>query len=313
MRADDLLVLIEVARCGSFYAAGAALGWSHTTVARRVSALEKEVGTPLVIRSAGGCSLTDAGGALLEHAESIERTLLEAKASLGSDPSSAPLSGLVRIVAPDACSAHLVAPALARLHQQNPELILELVTATRIAAYGTGADIEIGVGYPLSTKTGTELFCTYELGLYASQDYLRAHGRPTTTAELETHSFIYYVDALMPVEELHVVAGFLPSKTVHVGSTNVFAHVSATCAGGGIGLLPSYLARQHAELKPVLPDETTVTLQYLIRLAPVRLRRPSASAVAAKLLAEVQGRETEFRPHRAASTHRTGSVEPEGN
>lgn len=186
---------------------------------------------------------------------------------------------------------------LARLHRENPELILELVTATRIAAYGTGADIEIGVGYPLSTKTGTELLCTYELGLYASHDYLQSRGRPQTVDALETHSFIYYVDALMPVEELHVVAGFLPSKTVHVGSTNVFAHVSATCAGGGIGLLPSYLARQHPELSPVLSEETTVTLQYLIRLAPEKLRRPAASAVANQLLSAVKVLDRDLRPN----------------
>lgn len=302
MRADDLLVLIEVARCGSFYNAGAALGWSHTTVARRITVLEREAGTPLVIRSAAGCSLTEAGEVLLEHAERIEKTLLDAKASMGSEPGSAALSGLVRIVAPDACGAHIVAPVLAQLHRENPELIVELVTATRIAAYGTGADIEVGVGYPLSAKPGTKVLCTYELGLYASHDYLRSHGRPLTIPELESHSFIYYVDALMPVEELHVVAGFLPSKTVHVGSTNVFAHVSATRAGGGIGLLPSFLARNEPELAPVLSDETTVTLQYLIRLAPARLRRPGASAVANRLQSEVDKLGHELRPHAFSSS-----------
>jgi hypothetical protein len=64
-----------VARSGTFVAAGAVLGVEHTTVSRRVSALEKSLGRPVIVRTSRGCSLTDFGRSLMDGAEQIERTL----------------------------------------------------------------------------------------------------------------------------------------------------------------------------------------------------------------------------------------------
>jgi DNA-binding transcriptional LysR family regulator len=44
VRPDDLLVLLEVARSGTFSAAGSALGIDHSSVSRRIGTLESELG-----------------------------------------------------------------------------------------------------------------------------------------------------------------------------------------------------------------------------------------------------------------------------
>ena len=52
LRADDTVVLLEVARCGTLLGAATALGIDHSTVSRRLTGLEEELGGTGVIRSA---------------------------------------------------------------------------------------------------------------------------------------------------------------------------------------------------------------------------------------------------------------------
>src|SRR5919199_3279426 len=75
-------VLREVARRGSFSAAAEALSYTQSAVSQQVAALEREAGTTLVERSVRGIRLTEAGEALVRHADSILGRLAEAEAEL---------------------------------------------------------------------------------------------------------------------------------------------------------------------------------------------------------------------------------------
>ncbi|HEX4457309.1 MAG TPA: LysR family transcriptional regulator, partial [Polyangia bacterium] len=57
VRFDDLRLLLVLQRQGSFLAAGRALRLSTSTVARRVEALERAIGRPLVVRTSSGTAL----------------------------------------------------------------------------------------------------------------------------------------------------------------------------------------------------------------------------------------------------------------
>ena len=61
MNWDDLRPFLALARHGSIWAAGAALGLSHTTVSRRVEELEEQLGARLFDRHRDGYRLTEAG------------------------------------------------------------------------------------------------------------------------------------------------------------------------------------------------------------------------------------------------------------
>ena len=52
--AQDLLVLRAVAQTGRFTTAAETLGLNHTTVSRRIAALEKALGGHVLSRGAGG-------------------------------------------------------------------------------------------------------------------------------------------------------------------------------------------------------------------------------------------------------------------
>src|SRR5215213_2064636 len=77
-----LKVLREVAAHGSFSAAAEALPYTQSAVSQQIATLEREAGTVLVDRSTRGVSLTDAGEALVRHADAVLARLAEAEAEL---------------------------------------------------------------------------------------------------------------------------------------------------------------------------------------------------------------------------------------
>jgi len=294
---NDLLVLLELARCGTFAAAGVALGVEHTTVSRRISALEKDLGNSVVVRTARGCVLTEFGRSLLEDAERIERSMSAiADRSSTIESSTISLTGLVRIAAPEAFGACFVAPVMARIHRTHPGVTLELVTATRPLVQGVGADIEIGVGEPASRRVKGFALAHYTLGLYASLEYVATHGRPERIADLAGHSLVYYVDSLLQVADLDLISELFPERSVQIGSTSVHTQVQVALAGGGIGILPNFLAVRSLGLTRLLPKEVDLPLTFTAVLAPRVLRRRAATAVLQELQREVQARQLELAP-----------------
>jgi DNA-binding transcriptional LysR family regulator len=292
LKADDLLILLEVARSGTLVGAAASSGLDHTTISRRISALEVAVGSPVMVRSARGCELTDLGRSLLAASESVERAIGEVR-TLAQPGGVSELSGLVRIAAPDAFAAEFAAPAMARMVRTHPKVTLELTSATRPIVQGHGADIEIGVGASVP-RWETVLLSPYVLGLYASSDYLADHGAPGSIAVLADHRLVYYVESLLRVSDLDVFDELFRGRSVQVSSTSVHAQLRATVAGAGIGLLPAFLADAQVTLRRVLRAEVNLSNDYVAALAPRALRRPATTVVMQELRAEVRSREHEL-------------------
>ena len=78
----QLRVLKAVADHGSFSAAADALSYTQPAISQQIAALEKRAGTTLVDRGSRGVRLTDAGRALVEHAEVVIARLAAAEAEL---------------------------------------------------------------------------------------------------------------------------------------------------------------------------------------------------------------------------------------
>lgn len=296
MRADDLVVLLEIARCGTLVGAAATLGLNHATVSRRVSALEAELRAPVLVRGAQGCELTDLGRRLLAPCEQVESALAEARELVQSQARERELSGLVRIATTEAFAAYFLAPLLADLHRVNPELVVEVITQTRLSSYGVGADIEIGVGEPVVSRPGAQTLTDYRLGLYASRDYLRERGAPASVGDLARHSLVFYIEGLLRVEELDLLGRVTGGHQVAFGSTSVHVQAAATREGAGIGLLPAFVGEREPSLVRVLPSEVAITLRFSVALAPRRLRRPVAATVLQAIREMVAERREDLLP-----------------
>ena len=97
---------------------------SHSTVARRVEALELRLGVKLFDRHRDGYSLTEAGNGVIAAAERVEREMFELERGLAGQD--ARLEGAVRVTCTDAYMAKLLMPALAEMCDQHPGIELEL-------------------------------------------------------------------------------------------------------------------------------------------------------------------------------------------
>lgn len=274
---DDLLVLLAVSRSAKFTTAAQALGLNHTTVSRRIAALEKTLGGRVLARAAGGWELTELGAQAVAVAEQVEAAV-GTLGPAGKAPD--PITGVVRMTATDGFSAYIAAPAVARLRREHPGLSVEIVTVTRRALQQrSGLDIEVVVGEPQVHRAEAFRLGEYMLGMYASRAYLQANGTPATVEELAEHPLVYFVDSMLQVDDLDAPRRLVPEMKDGLSSTNVFVHVEATRAGAGIGFLPCFMGDLHQDLVRLLPNEFAELLPYWMVLRPDSMRRPAVAAV----------------------------------
>ena len=274
---DDLLVLLAVGRSGRYTAAAEELGLNHTTIARRIAALERAVGSRLLARVAGGWELTELGRQALTAAETVDSALRSLTAPGGAQRT---LEGVVRMSATDGFSAYIAAPAAAAVQRTHPGVAVEIVAATRRATQQrSGLDIEVVVGEPQVHRAEAIRLGDYRLGLYGAADYLAGHGTPLTVEELTEHRLVYFIDSMLQVDDLDLARTVAPAMRESVSSTNVFVHVEATRAAAGLGLLPCFMADRHPDLIRVLGDAVAVQLSYWLVARAETLRRPEVHAV----------------------------------
>src|ERR671933_1825248 len=120
-------VLREVAVRGSFSGAAEALSFTQSAVSQQIAALEREAGTTLVQRSARGVRLTEAGEAVVRHAEAILARLAEAEAEL--EAIAGLRGGRLRLAAFESAAASLMPPAIAAFRAAHPGIELSLILA----------------------------------------------------------------------------------------------------------------------------------------------------------------------------------------
>lgn len=120
-----LRVLSEIAARGSFSDAAAALALTQSAVSQHISALEREVGLPLVERGTRPVGLTEAGYALTRHATGIFARLDGAEQELGEIAGRR--HGRLRFGTFPTALATLVPPAFAEFRQQYPKITLTVV------------------------------------------------------------------------------------------------------------------------------------------------------------------------------------------
>ncbi len=270
------MTFLTVARLGRFTAAADSLGINHATVSRRIGTLEKITGHRLLLRSQSGWEITAEGRQVFEIAEEIEESL----AKLVSHETEAAVSGTVRIGAPEAFSSHIATPVLADVQRDHPALDIELFTSTQRARQNrSGLDLEIVVGKPELPRAWERPLLEYRLKLYATEAYLAQHGRPTKLDDLRQHRLNYYVEAILLVQDLDAALTKLPQMRSGISSTNVYAHLSSTLQGAGIGLLPDFLAADHPRLVPVLDQEFGYPATFWAVMRQESLRNPAVSTV----------------------------------
>lgn len=260
MNWDDVRMFLAVARTGQLLAASRRLGVNHATLSRRVSALEKEMKSRLLVRRTNGCDLTAEGEIFLHAAERMETEMLAAQAKIGRFD--AAVAGTVRIGAPDGFGVSFLAPRLGKLTARHPELKIQLVPVPRSFSLSQReADIAITLERPEQGRLISSKLTDYTLGLYASRSYLCDHGAPEDIEALKEHRRIGYVEDLLFTASLDFTGEVMRNWNAAFEISSATGQTEAVRSGAGIGILHNYIARQDPELVRILP-ETTIRRAY---------------------------------------------------
>src|SRR4051794_22196313 len=144
-------VLREVAVRGSFSAAAEALSFTQSAISQQIAALEREAGCTLVQRNARGIRMTEAGEALVRHADAILARLGEAESEL--EAIAGLRGGRLRLAAFESAAATPMPLALAALRAEHPGVELSMIMAqpedSAPLLKSGELDLPLRLGFPL--------------------------------------------------------------------------------------------------------------------------------------------------------------------
>jgi DNA-binding transcriptional LysR family regulator len=252
---NDLRHFLAVARTGSTLAAGRALRVSQTTAARRVAALEEELGLTLFERRPVGYRLTPAGEALVECAESVEASAqLFADAAAGQ---ARDVSGTLCLTLAEIYAVTLLPPILRDLHEAHPGIRITLDTSEELRDLAGGAaDVALrSVDQPTGAGLVGRRLANDGWAIYCSRDYAAAHGRPRSRRQLRGHPLIGGggPGVWRVYSQWLERNGLSDAVTIQHGSTSGL--LAAVRAGSGLAVLPTLIADLDADLLQCLPPK----------------------------------------------------------
>lgn len=267
---NDLRYFLRAAHTGTLAGAARALAVEHTTVGRRLTALERAFGAPVFIRSREGLRLTPLGEQARPLIEEVERAVSAVQAFVAADKTR------VRLAVPSGFSA-LITQHLPRLAGSAPNVVLELQSGSRAVELRKGeAELALRVG-PIDDD-GLVAQYMGEVGwsLYAADSYLARRPAPLDPRDLAGHDVIGYDKALADVPGARWLEEHGAQARIVLRSRELTDMLASACAGLGLAVLPCILADAQPQLTRLTEEvlgERRLSLVYrreLLRVAPVR-------------------------------------------
>jgi DNA-binding transcriptional LysR family regulator len=250
---DDLRIFLAVQRARSHAGAARALRTASTTIGRRLTAMEAEVGARFFTRTPEGLAPTAAAQRLLPHAERVEAEVLEAERALsGAD---AKPTGPVSVTTGDGFAAFVVAPALPAFLRAHPGLALELRPGARAFDLTRGeADVAVRLFRPRERSLVARRLGLERYGLFAAPDYLARRGTPRSPQDLARHDLITFDREMDRARTQTWLRQTAPGARVAVRIGTTTSLHAACAAGAGIALLTASYVRGDPAFAPVLPS-----------------------------------------------------------
>lgn len=258
--ANDLLIFARVVEMGSFSRAAEHLGLPKSTVSRRISLLEEQLGERLMQRTTRRLKVTEFGQVLLEHARQVAAEV-EAVANLAEHRQAVP-SGRLRVSMPSDFANLLLTDMLGAFVALHPAISLELdLSPRRVDLLGENFDLAIRMGeLPENSLLAARRLTVFNNGLYASPGYLAEHGDPASPDELSRHMALRLLTGSGAPLQRTLLRGdeqrqFVPTGRITANSPELLIRMA--CSGAGIAAAPEQFASPYlrrGELRRVLPD-----------------------------------------------------------
>ena len=269
MNWDDLRYFLALHKARTVSAAGIALGVKHTTVARRIKALEQALGTRLFDRLADGYALTQAGENLIPHARIVEEQAQAVDREIfGLD---AQLQGELVLTAANDVLSRLVVPHLGLFRRAYPGINIQLASSAGLVDLAARhADIALRMtAKPPEYLIGKKIL-PLSHGLYASEKYLRNNQNSPT----KPNDVILWSSER---DKPQWVKQHFPSSKVAIRSSEVGTLLDCARYHMGIARLPCYIGDSATDLLrldlPLSPSDWGVwVLSHVDLKATARVR-----------------------------------------
>ncbi|GGE08322.1 transcriptional regulator, LysR family [Gemmobacter megaterium] len=252
---DKLRIFHAVADAGSLTHAGESLHLSQSAVSRQIRALEESLSATLFHRHARGLILTEQGELLFEATNAMAKRLDSAAARIRDSEDE--VFGELRVTTTTGFGTMWLAPRLATLYQQYPDLRIDLMLEERVLDLPMReADVAIRMKEPSQADLIRKRLMVIRMQMFASPQYLDERGRPKTLSDLRNHRIICQQTGAAQVAAgarmVQEVLAHEPGSTLKVN--NYFGVLQGVLNNLGIGILPAYLTPDFPHLERVLPD-----------------------------------------------------------
>lgn len=184
---NDLMLFARVVDEGSFSRAAERAGLPKSTVSRRISMLEAQLGERLLLRTTRKLTVTDFGHNVLEHAHQVMAEVMAAT-ELAQQRQVQP-SGRLRVSMPADFANGVLAQLLSEFIARYPAISLELdLSPRRVDLIGENFDVALRMGdLPDDASLAARRLAVFAGGLYASPAYLQRRGEPQEPEALMEH------------------------------------------------------------------------------------------------------------------------------
>jgi len=256
----------HIAKCGSFTKAARLSDIDQSVLTRQIQILETQVGCPLLVRKAGGVSLTRKGEELLAQ---VAPFFLGMRGFCGNNyiEIGGERKRKIRIVTTTALAAYVINGLVLEYNKTHPHLVFEIIGEDHIIdVILNDADIAIRPLDPRvkGAEKGREAHYDYLFGLekklFASPEYLERHGEPKTLEELKSHHIIAMANPEQhPYGDVNWILRLgMPEGEFHkpIYTANSLECRVEACEKG-IGIIGSYeefSIIKKAHLKNILPN-----------------------------------------------------------
>lgn len=259
---DSLEIFRAVVREGGIVRAAARLHRVQSNITTRIKQLEQRLGVPLFQRQGRTLALTTPGQALLVHAEQLLRMADEAEAAVRA----LPVRGPLRLGSMESTAGSRLPQLLARFHQRQPGIAIELQTGTTAALLRKLADCALDaafVGEPFAVgELQSRIVFEEELVLVTA----RQHAPVQRAADLDACTILAFAQGCSyrkRLEEWFALDDTRPERVMELASYQ--AIIACAAAGTGCGIVPASLLgalhatkniRQHPLPEPLRQNHT---------------------------------------------------------
>jgi DNA-binding transcriptional LysR family regulator len=237
---DNILIFVKVAQFQSITRAARSLGMPISTVSRRLSVLESELGVSLLRRTTRRVTLTAQGQNYFSQCQEPLNLLQEAERVL-TQAQKRP-EGPLRITIPVVLSQEPFLDFISAFLKDHPRIRIELlITNLFVDLIAENFDVAIRSGELQDSSVVARRLGKTVFYVVAAPEYLKGRVLPAEPADLKSHDCVLF-NAKNNERDWDLVSGRRkvrvhvsgPVASRDVNSANAFVH-----RGHGIGLLPS--------------------------------------------------------------------------